>query len=417
MKPYYLNYLKEKSKDEYFDDLKFELDKRVYHYGNQFKINYDNNNNIVNFLKIQYRKLKLITDLGVNIQKCKNIAINNAYYGINEELIKINFTPLKVPWFSSYNKCKLYFDLIKYDKYLNVTTFDNLLGEEAHFFYTKIKNDLHNYYSNNNIKILSTYNDVCSYEKISINIFKKLNKPSFEFLHGIPGRYKLSSEMRSDFLVVWGKKIKEHYINSGINGNKILVSGHPDYKNYELSSINIKMTLENILVLSKGAHSLPQGESVQLADRGNLILYLLEIQETLKKRKIKFVRFRPHPSEDINWYYKFISKEFFRPDQNINIIDSIKSSSLVIGPRSTSLFNSIMNNVNYIVYDPLDHDNLDYINFPQAPPFDKSDDRIVTASSKDELLEIITNSQIVNKEILLDYLEPKFDINFLKSYL
>jgi hypothetical protein len=416
-KPYYLNFLKEKKNYEYFDNLKFELDKRVYHYGEQFKTNNENRDTVINFLKKEFRILKAILDCRKNATNFKNVAINNAYFGLIDELKAQNFTPLKVPWISSYNKIGLYFDLLRYEKFLSKTTFDDLIEEDSFNFYSEIKNKLLYYYSNKNIKILSIYNDTCTYERMSIDIFKELNKPSFIFLHGLPGRYNIIDENRSDYLIVWGKKIKENYIKNGFDENKIIISGHPNYKFYNLSKINIKMSFDNILILSKGANSFPQGNSVQLADRGNLILYLLEIEEVLKKKNIKHVTFRPHPSENINWYYKFISKDFFRPDATKDINKSINKSSLVIGPRSTSFINSLMNNINYIVYDPLDYENLDFINSQQVPPFDKTDERLVVCNSKDELLENLSKFSIVNKEILHDYIEPNFNLNFLNKYI
>jgi hypothetical protein len=249
---------------------------------------------------------------------------------------------------------------------------------------------------------------------MSIKIFKKLNKPSYVFLHGIPGRYNNIDENRTDYLVVWGKKIKQNFVKAGINEKKIIISGHPSYKNYDLSKIKLRTGLDKVLVLSKSMWLSPQGDGVQLADRGNIILYLLEIQEVLKRKNVKFVKFRPHPSENIDWYYKFISKDFFRPDLNSNITESINQSSLVIGSTSTSFLNSIMNNVNYIIYEPTNNKN-DLLNFPLNPPFDNNDERAVVANSKEQLFEKIINNSIVDKEILLDYIDPNYNLDFLNK--
>lgn len=417
MEPYYFNYLKNQLDENYIDDLKYDLDRRIYHYGEQFRNNNDFNVFFLKkILKNQYRISRALIKSVNNINNYKNIAINNAYFGLKDDLRINNYTPIDVPWICSYNNVTLYIDLLKYENYLNKVKYDNILLPESIGHYKKIQNKLLEYYSNANIKILCLYNDMCSFEKMSIKIFKQLNKPSYVFLHGIPGRYNNIDENRTDFLVVWGKKIKENFVKAGINENKIIVSGHPSYKKYDLSKIKLRSELDKILVLSKSMFLSPQGDKVQLADRGNIILYLLEVQEVLKRHKVKFVKFRPHPSENINWYYKFISKDFFRPDFNSNITESINQSSLVIGSTSTSFLNSIMNNVNYIIYEPSYNKN-DLLNFPLNPPFDNSDERAVVANSKEELFEKINNRSIVNKEILTDYIDTNYNLDFLKKHI
>lgn len=415
MEPYYFNYLKEQQNEDYIDDLKYELDRRIYHYGEQFRKNNDNNSFILtNLLKKQFRIARALLKSTQNINNYKNIAINNAYFSLKDDLKTYNYTPIDVPWICSYNKFSLYLDLLKYQSFINNVQYDNILISESFDLHKTIQNKLLEYYSSSNIKILCLYNDMCSFEKMSIKIFKKLNKPSYVFLHGIPGRYNNIDENRTDYLVVWGKKIKQNFVKAGINEKKIIISGHPSYKNYDLSKIKLRTGLDKVLVLSKSMWLSPQGDGVQLADRGNIILYLLEIQEVLKRKNVKFVKFRPHPSENIDWYYKFISKDFFRPDLNSNITESINQSSLVIGSTSTSFLNSIMNNVNYIIYEPTNNKN-DLLNFPLNPPFDNNDERAVVANSKEQLFEKIINNSIVDKEILLDYIDPNYNLDFLNK--
>jgi hypothetical protein len=411
---YYFNYLKQQQDESYIDDLKYELDRRVYHYGDQFRKNNDNNSfNFSSLLKKQFRITRALLKSSKDINDFKNIAINNAYFSLKDDLRLYNYTPLDVPWICSYNKYSLYISLLKYQNFLDNVTYDSIISSESFNLYKKIHEKLLEYYSSSNVKILCLYNDMCSFEKMSIKIFKKLNKPSYVFLHGIPGRYNNIDENRTDFLVVWGKKIKENFVKAGIDEKKILISGHPSYKKYDLTNIKLRTGLDNILVLSKSMFLSPQGDKVQLTDRGNLILYLLEIEEVLKRKNVQHVKFRPHPSENINWYYKFISRQFFRPDVNTNITESFKQSSLVIGSTSTSFLNSLMNNVNYIIYEPSNNNN-DYLNFPLNPPFDNKDERAVVANTKEELFEKVSNGSIVNKDILLDYIDPNYNLDFLK---
>ena len=417
MEPYYLNYLKQQQNEEYIDDLKYELDRRIYHYGDQFKNNNDNNPTVIkNLLRKQYRISRALLKSTQNINKYENIAINNSYFSLKDDLKKFNYRPIDVPWVCSYSKISLYLDLLKFQSILDNIKFDSILLPDSFQLYKQIQNSLLEYYAKSNVKILCLYNDMCSFEKMSINIFKKLKKPSYVFLHGIPGRYNNVDENRTDYLVVWGKKIKDNFVNAGIKENKILISGHPSYRNYDLSKINLKSGLDNILVLSKSMFLSPPGNKVQLTDRGNLILYLLEIEEVLKRKNVKSVTFRPHPSENIEWYYKFISRNFFKPDLNKNITDSIKKSTLVIGSTSTSFIDALMNNVNYIIYEPT-YKKLDLINYPLFPPFDNSDERAIVATSKEQLLEKINKNSVVNKEILIDYIDPKYNLDFLNKHI
>lgn len=416
MKPYYINYLKNLQNENCIDDLKYELDRRIYHYGDHFKNNNDNNTLLlINFLKKQFRISRALLNRRINVSSLNNIAVNNAYFGLKEDLRCNNFSPVDVPWICSYNKFSLYVDLLNYQDLIDKVTFDSFLNSEIYLHHNTIYNKLLEYYSSTNIKILCLYNDMCLFEKMSIRIFKNLSKPTFVFLHGIPGRYNNIDENRTDYLIVWGKKIKENFVKAGIKEEKIIISGHPSYKSYDLANIKLRAGLDKILVISKSMFLSPQGNKVQLADRGNLILYLLEIEEVLRKFNVPYVTFRPHPSENIDWYYKFISKDFFRQDCNSNITQTLINSSLVIGSTSTTFLNALMNNVNYIIYEPAYEQN-DLLDFPLNPPFDNKDERAVVANSKEELFEKISKCEIVNKEILLDYIDPNYNLEFLKQY-
>jgi len=250
------------------------------------------------------------------------------------------------------------------------------------------------------------------YEKMSVAIFKELGKKSFVFLHGLPGRYNNIDDNRADYLVVWGKKIKDLYVATGVDPDKIYISGHPGYGTYDFEKIKIRSGLDNILVLSKSMNGGQHSDGVRLSDRGNLILYLLKIEAVLKSIGVKSVRFRPHPSENIRWYYQYIDKNFFKTDNSASISQSLRSSSMVIGPTSSVFIDSLMNGVNYMVFEP-SIEKIDITNYPLVPPFDKSDPRVVVSFTEDELKTSLLNRDIVEISVLSDYVQDNFDISFI----
>jgi hypothetical protein len=270
-------------------------------------------------------------------------------------------------------------------------------------------------YAQPEIKYLFVPNDMSHFERMSVKIFKQLGKKSFIFLHGLPGRYNNIDDNRSDYLVVWGSKIKELYIKGGIKPEKIFISGHPRYNQYKLSDIKLKTGWDNILLIGKsigGQHS----DEIRLQDRGNILLYLWQIQSVLVQLGVSSVKFRPHPSMDIDWYYDFIDNDFFKQDLEKNINVSLKSSSLVIGPTSSVFLDALLAGVNYLVYEPVKN-GKDIGNFPVVPPFDKSDPRVIVSQTMDQLKDALINNSLVDTSVILDYIEPNFDLNFIESVI
>ena len=139
---------------------------------------------------------------------------------------------------------------------------------------------------------------------------------------------------------------------------------------------------------------------------------MYQIKDELIKLGVKSVKFRSHPSENIKWYYNYIDTSFFKIDTNESIINSFKESTLVIGPTSTMFVDSILNNVNYLIYEPTNGE-LDLNNFPLVPPFDSSDNRVVISRNTIELCKNLQNIPLVDPAIILDYIQPEFDISFL----
>jgi hypothetical protein len=410
----YLDYLHDGTElnSEFLEDIKYEMDARLYHYGNHFNANNENK-----LFEIKMYLFSLLVFFKGFLKKLfqqkithRNIVISSAYFGINDELVNIGYDCINVPWLDASNNLLLYYKLQKFKnkiKNFNFSEIDSLYKD-----YIKIRTDLKSYYSKNEIKFLTLPQDVGVFERLSIRIFKEFNKKTFIFSHGLPGRYNNIDDNKTDFLVVWGNKIKNNYIKAGFNENKIIVSGHPLYKKLNIDNIKLRSSLNNILVLSKSLNGTPHSTGVKISDRTNLLLYLYQLQKELLQSGVKSVKFRPHPSENIKWYYNFIDPDFFIIDANKSITDSFKEATLVIGPTSTMFIDSIVNNVNYLVYEPMSAGN-DLNNFPLVPPFDSTDERLIISKSPIELSYNLKRIPLVEPSIILDYIQPNFDISFL----
>ena len=82
-----------------------------------------------------------------------------------------------------------------------------------------------------------------------------------------------------------------------------------------------------------------------------LNVYIYEIGKVLKELGGK-AKLRMHPSENPDWYAKFIDTKFFVIDQD-KLSASLANSTLVIGPVSTLFIDAINFGVSYIVYEPV----------------------------------------------------------------
>jgi hypothetical protein len=284
--------------------------------------------------------------------------------------------------------------------------FSELLDEQLFNKIDDYKEALKEYVQSNPIRALFLAQDLGLFEKIAIEVFKELRLPTFNFIHGFPAIYNGIDNNRTDYIVVWGDEIKNNFTRAGYQENKIIVNGHPKYKKLNIKPL--KFSFEDVLIVSKSLIGSQYSDEIILGDRSNLIFYLLSIQEVLEKFNIKKVRFRPHPSENINWYYKFIDKNFFQPDI-IDASDSLLKSTLVIGGTSTMFFESIIHGVNYVVFEPKDANDKLIDGFIPISPFDGKNIKVPVAKSSSELLSILEHKLKVENSVLYDFIDKDFN--------
>jgi len=406
------------------ESIKYELDQHIYYYGRQFKYPKERQYDLANRITERTKKIlkhyaSLISSICTpDIINGKKNILSNAYFSTNAELNKLNFNVYRPPWnigrdFKVLTNQEILREVEYFKKSFQRKSFIDLISQE---FINKIqtfKSKQKKYFLDNEIDALFVPNDVSFFENISINIFRQINRPSFIFLHGLPGRYNNIDENKTDYLIVWGEKIKEHYVRAGIVQDKIFVSGHPYYK--ELRFKDLRFNLDTPLIITKSMSGAQHNDKVRLADRGNLILYLYMIQSVLREFGVKRVRFRPHPSENSAWYLKFIDKAFYQVDQK-DFKQSLQKSSVVIGPTSTVFLEALYNGVNYVCFEPSRND-MGLFNYEIVPPFDGSDERLPVAQNEAQLAYIIKENIKTDMSIFYEYVKMPFDLSFVKSMI
>lgn len=405
-----------------FEYLQFDLNNKIYSFGKHF-INPNEKYFIVlfKFKQFVFSALTLVllfVEFFIKTKKNinnKNI-ISSAYFNLGNTISNKKYNIHNVPWKLVLNQTS--FDLKLFIKSqciknkLEFGSFNDLLNKEFDKEAREYYNLLKVYIVKNRIRALFLPMDIGFFEKMTIDIFKELNLPTFNIIHGLPGMYNEIDYNRTDYLVVWGEAIKNNFINKGYNPNKIIVSGHPKYK--IKNNANLKFSLDDILVITKSLNGSQYSDRVVIGDRSNLIYYLYTIQKVLTDLGVNKVRLRPHPSENIEWYRQYINNTFFEID--IDSIDiSLKKSTLVIGGTSTMFLESLIYGVNYVVYEPIIDGCLTLNSFEQVPPFDGNNAFVPVANSEAKLIDILVNEIKVDIRILDEYIEPNFNSELIIS--
>ena len=88
---------------------------------------------------------------------------------------------------------------------------------------------------------------------------------------------------------------------------------------------------------------------------------------------------------------------------------------IAIGPSSTTLLDSMVNGVNYIVYEPSEDGNKMNGN-RCVPPFDGTEEYINVANSEEELDVLLRGKYQNDVRLLEKYMSP-FDLKCIKKLL
>jgi hypothetical protein len=399
-----------------FDYLQYDLNKKIYSFGLHFKNPFEKYSlyqNIQLFLFEKVSKFLTLYYSFKNRNSNTDVILSSAYFNISGSFSD-DYKVACPPWIFKRNQVCLEYNL--YSKSLEISKllnkeFKHLLTDDFFKLVKHYKILLKEYIVKYNVKGLFLPQDIGFFEKLAIDVFKELKIPTFNFIHGLPGVYNIKDYNRTDYLVVWGDEIKENFVKIGYNADKIIVNGHPKYQNIELHE-DLKFSLDDILVLTKSLNGSQYTDSLIIGDRSNLIYYLLSIQQILQKFGVKSVRLRPHPSENIDWYFNYLDTHFFKKDDS-DITTSLKKSTLVIGGTSTVFLESILSGVNYLVYEPVLEDQKLLDGFFAIPPFDGLNKKVPVAKNQLELEQFLLNKSKVDPTIINQYINSTFDSNLV----
>jgi hypothetical protein len=413
----YLIQNREDTTAKHIDLIKYHIGKSIYFFGNHFKYPIEGKRKSKFLLKdyAEYLAIKIFHKKNKN--KKKKI-LSSAYSNWNQHLEALGFDVYRPTWnlrrdFKIEANLELYL-LTKKIKYcFNNKNFNYLIGAE----FRELTNKFYRVFKinciTNNYAALFVPQDVDFFDKIAIEIFKELGKPSF-FLHhgGIPNIYDGVMDNRTDYSIQWGQKQVDAYVQMGFDRSKFLISGHPSYNK---SPASLRFELDQILVLTKSLSGVWPLEQPHLENRGNAIMYLYSIQKILQKLGVKGATLKVHPSENYDWYRKFIDNSFYREDK-FDISQSLNNATLVIGPTSTAIIDSLFHCVNYVIYEPLINDK-NILGWPATPPLDGSDPRIPIARSEIDLELILVEKKKVGIDVYKEFVKTPMDISFLTELI
>lgn len=395
-------------KAKYFEWMKYELDNRVYYYGEHFKSPWEGKPYKQRLIKTLAAFKRRIIGEKHSIQgNYKGCILSEAYFSIGEIIGKeCNKNVCKFPWVSMTGS-------FANDKYQNLIeglsskNYKELVCDEFCQGLELLFQEIKRFVSDNEVKLVVFPNDLVPIHRIAIDACKAANVKTAIFLHGLPARYDSIDDNRADFLCVWGEGIKEQYVKHGLKPEKILVTGHPTYSKLLFPKID-KVSLSNPLVISSSVCGAPSiSDSYFLSDRGVCVNYAWSVQYVLQNLGVTHAVLRLHPSENPSWYAKYIDTSFYEIDYS-SLSDSLSKSSVVIGPTTTVCIDATLAGKPFCGYEPI----LKY-SYPLVSPFDNSEVDFPIALTIEELEYNVKNNQILAPEIFTRYISNKFNVRIL----
>lgn len=415
---YLLRWMKEAGEADpwLLDLLKYELDKRIYYYGAQFSRPCETQEftGHLGRLRASLKNTVLNLKRGGGGWRPGPRVCSGAYFSFNSALEKDGFSVRQVPWKTGRRQLgndALYAKLATARYLLETGDFKDLLSPAFSRLVVELRDRLKQYFVDNSVSALVVPYDLPFFERLAIEVFRELGRPSFISLHGLPGRYNCVDDNRADYLLVWGDSIKANYVAAGFKDSKIFVTGHPDH--VALPGKTAPGTLDRVLVISKSMGGAQHSAEEILSDRGNLPLYLYSLRRALRALGVKGARLRLHPSESAAWYEKFLDGGFYQFDRG-SLPSSLEWASFVIGPTSTVFVEAMLAGREYVVYEPA-VGGLDLINYPLVPPFDGSLPGLTVINDEKDLISHLSGHRGEMASVLGGYIKTPFNISFMRG--
>jgi hypothetical protein len=427
MDKYLIKYLVENAETalskKYIDFFKAELDWQIYVSETHMSKQYFRNKEIsLKERLLRFYQYNYALFIQSTLKPSKNLKVlSTVYFPLKETLPNIGIDAYSPIW-HPVGKKNIFGDLKTLKWHNNIQNrirnddFHSFLESEFHKELDTFQNYLFSQYQKQDFKALFLYTDQYFYSKYSLDIFKKLKRPSFIFTHGMPGLYNLEVDNKSDFLMVWSEKIRTNYINAGFEASKIKVVGHPKYVSLPTEK-ELRSDLSDVLVIPVSSVTWHQHtyNNVVVNDASMVILYLYKVQTVLKKLGVRRARYRPHPSISKDFIVPFLDPSFYVLDSK-PLTTSLNNASLVIGAGSTVLLEALMQGVNYIAFDPKDDKGISMAGYKAVPPFDGSEDKLMMSNDEDELEKMLKSNVKTDYSLVHDYIQD-FDLSAIKELI
>lgn len=406
----------------YIDMMNYELKRKFYHKGEHFK------HSTGNFSHWQFFKTVMLEFFLILLRRLKPLPMLDAVPMVvsaatpnHDRSIRADnkFNVLRAPWAISrssnlFFSLKLFWLARKIYRDIYSKNFNTLVSADFIQTLKKFERLYKDFLIKHDVKAIFLPADVSIYERISIKCAKDLGIKSVLLAHGgFPNIYDGKMDNRTDILIHWGPEQLEAYKKMGFAEEKLFYSGHPFYRKVPQ---NLRFDFEDILVFTKSLCGVSPLENMFLEDHAQPILYLKQLQAVLEGFGVKKVRLRPHPSENKDWYLQFIDRHFYQMDDD-SLSSALAKSSLVIGPISTGLIDAMANEVNYLIFEPLNEEGVTLQGYPLAPPLDGKNPKLPVATSQEELKQFLSTKRSIDLSVYEEIAPTKFDLSYLPKLI
>lgn len=389
-------------KAEVLEWMKYALDNKMYYFGQHFKAPYEGRSLYNRF------KTRLVTWRQVFRKQelsYQGAVISNAYFNVASFIKKEGYNVLLPPWQTGYlTKTSQETLYLMMNADFNLVISDDFIKRVY-----GLRDELREFFKTNSTPFLLLSSDMVPVHRIAIDVCKELSIPTGIFLHGLPGRYNAIDDSRANYLFVWGEKIKDNYVKVGSKTN-IVVTGHPNFSSFKIA----EQKPEYVLVLSRAINGAPSSSDQHRVDeRGVCIQHIYAVEAALKKAGIDKAVLRLHPSENPEWYSRFMDKDFYTLDTN-PLSYSIGHSKMVVGFISTVMIDTVLNGIPCYPY-VIDKESNIYVG-EIVPPFCNKPE-FPTAFTVNELADNIVKGNSVTSSHFDGYINPTFDIQKIIQYI
>lgn len=391
---------------ENFDLLFFQLNKRIWYHspywnGSIGRI-YCTSNKANRKLAIFHHFLSKISQMKKKILRYydeEDIIVFEGYFNSQIDLPYKTVPPLDFSFVDMKHKKKMR-KIAEMQSIIENEGLEYLLSSDMNSRLEEMKSILYDLYADNRIKAFFSFQDCEFWTRLLLLVFRRLKKPSFVYIHGMPEIYRTH---RSDFLLVWSKKMQENYIEAGVSPDRIFII--KDLKYYKKPVTMKPFSLDKVIVFGYSICGAVDTSSMEFCRNFSIgILFAEMVKTVLQKYNVKRAVFKPHPSENPEWYVKNIDQSFYSVETTMNQGRLFGSVTLAIGPTSTMLIDSVYHGVPYILFEPV-YGGEELSDFKACPPFDGTDKFVPVCRTEDDLYNAIQNRRHAGQNVFYEYID------------